>query len=73
MKLAHHRIDRRALDAEQASEGFLGQLDPVAGAVLRVKQPARGAFGIEWKALHATDCITCDEQIVREAAEQIAR
>ena len=40
-----HRVDGRALDAEQAGQRLLGELDPVAGAVLRVKQPARGPLG----------------------------
>ena len=39
-----HRVDRRPLDPEQSRERFLGELDPVAGAVLRVEQPARGAL-----------------------------
>src|SRR6185503_4054492 len=44
-QLLNHCIDRRPLDAEEPSKGFLRQLDPVAGAILRVQQPPRGTLG----------------------------
>lgn len=40
-----NRIDRRALDSKQVGEGFLSELDPVAGTVLRVEEPACCALG----------------------------
>ena len=40
----NHRVDRRPLDAEQSGQRLLCQRDAIAGSVLRVKQPARGAL-----------------------------
>src|SRR4051794_24024145 len=50
-KLLDDRIDRGSLHAEQPRERFLGQLDAVAGTVLRMEQPARGALGNGVKAV----------------------
>ena len=42
---------------------LLGQLDPVAGAVLRVEQPARRALaGSSGRRCTPTDCMTCDSR-----------
>src|SRR4051794_40375323 len=45
LQRADDGVHRRALNAEQARQRFLRQLDAVAGAVLGVKQPARRALG----------------------------
>ena len=70
--VADDRVDGRALHAEQAGERFLGQLDAVAGAVLRGQQPARGARldrveGVAGDRLHHLR-----QQIIGKAAEQVA-
>ena len=46
-----HGVDGRSLDPEKIGEGFLGELDPVAGAVLRVEQPTRRSLGNRMEAV----------------------
>ena len=57
-QLLDHRVDRRALDSEQAGKRLLGQLDPVAGAICTWSSQRAARSVIEWNALHATDCMT---------------
>ena len=67
-----HRIDRGALDPEQAGEGLLGQLDPVAGAVLGVEQPARRALGDRVEGVAGDRLHHLRKEVIGEAAEQVA-
>src|SRR5688500_16305327 len=69
-KLLDHRIDGRALDPEQPGEGFLGELDPVAGSVLRVEQPARRPLGDGMEGVAGDRLHHLGKQEIGEAAEQ---
>src|SRR5437773_12372844 len=71
LERSHYRVDARALDSEQASEGFLGELDPVAGTVLGVEQPARRPLGDRVEGVARCRLHYSCEEAIGKAAEDV--
>src|SRR6185369_7426917 len=64
-------VDRRTLGTQQAGERLLRELDAVAGPVLRVEQPARGALGDRMVGVARDRLHDLRQQVIGKAAEQV--